>query len=101
MPCPFLRPIVKVNRHEMKFFICSDLRCLYQLLKQVDNGLKTICTCISNHLREEGKTLVAEENRNDIAVDPVQASQIILFWFFTLVILQILSEKKRFIIQNI
>ncbi|XP_063729790.1 cullin-3-A-like [Symsagittifera roscoffensis] len=71
-----MNPIVEMPGSGVVFMLknqkIADLRCLYQLLKQVDNGLKTICTCISNHLREEGKTLVAEENRNDIAVDPVQ-----------------------------
>jgi len=40
----------------------ADLRCLYQLFKQVDNGLRTIAACISRHLREEGKVLVSDDS---------------------------------------
>lgn len=39
----------------------SDLACMYKLLKRVDQGLKTMCSTISGHLRVLGRALVAED----------------------------------------
>ncbi|KAH3808321.1 hypothetical protein DPMN_136674 [Dreissena polymorpha] len=50
--------------HMLKNNKTDDLQCMYKLLKRVDNGLKTMCGCISGYLREQGKALVAEEGED-------------------------------------
>jgi cullin 3 len=42
---------------------------MYKLFYRVNNGLKTMCQCISQYLREQGRALVieeAEEGKNAI-----------------------------------
>jgi hypothetical protein len=56
-----------------------DLCCMYKLLVRVPNGLKTMCTCISGYLREQGKALVSEEGedgKNAITYVQVNTSKI-------------------------
>ena len=47
---------------------------MYKLFKRVQNGLKTMCDCISGYLREQGKALVAEEETGKNAINFVQVS---------------------------
>ncbi|KAK7089946.1 cullin-3-like [Littorina saxatilis] len=47
----------------------DDLACMYKLFFRVNNGLRTMCHCISQYLREQGRALVieeAEEGKNAI-----------------------------------
>jgi len=50
--------------HMLKNNKTDDLACMYKLLVRVPNGLKTMCTCISAYLREQGKALVTEERED-------------------------------------
>lgn len=50
--------------HMLKNNKTDDLCCMYKLLVRVPNGLKTMCTCISGYLREQGKALVSEEGED-------------------------------------
>ena len=47
--------------HMLKNNKTEDLGCMYKLFIRVNNGLKTMCECISAYLREQGKALVIEE----------------------------------------
>lgn len=47
----------------------DDLACMYKLFFRVSNGLRTMCNCINQYLREQGRALVieeAEEGKNAI-----------------------------------
>ena len=50
----------------------DDLHCMYKLLVRVSQGLKTMCTCISGYLREQGKKLVSEEGDGKNAITYIQ-----------------------------
>ncbi|KAB7500154.1 Cullin-3 [Armadillidium nasatum] len=50
----------------------EDLACMYKVLSRVSDGLKTLADCISQHLREQGKNLVAEEEGGKNAITFVQ-----------------------------
>lgn len=39
----------------------EDLNCMYRLLCRVSNGLQCIVSCVSAYLRDQGKSLVTEE----------------------------------------
>lgn len=39
----------------------EDLNCMYRLLCRVQAGLQCMITCVSNYLRQQGKSLVTEE----------------------------------------
>jgi cullin 3 len=39
----------------------QDLNCMYRLLCRVNSGLQCIISCVSAYLREQGKSLVTEE----------------------------------------
>uniref|UniRef100_A0A6G1S2S2 Cullin-3 n=1 Tax=Aceria tosichella TaxID=561515 RepID=A0A6G1S2S2_9ACAR len=39
----------------------ADLNCMYRLLCRVNTGLQCIISCVSAYLREQGKSLVTEE----------------------------------------
>lgn len=41
---------------------------MYKLFSRVDNGLKTIIACVSNHLRQEGKSLVTDDGNKEDAI---------------------------------
>ena len=41
--------------------VCADLACMYKLFYRVSGGLRTVCSCISQYLREQGRALVVEE----------------------------------------
>ena len=42
-------------------FDVADLLCMYNLFNRVTDGLNTMCSCISAHLREQGRSLVTEQ----------------------------------------
>lgn len=46
----------------------DDLKTMYKLFSRVDNGLKTIIACVSNHLRQEGKSLVTDDGNKEDAI---------------------------------
>ena len=48
---------------------------MYKLFVRVKDGLKSMCTCISAYLREQGKELVAEKAEPTSPVSYVQVSQ--------------------------
>lgn len=50
----------------------DDLACMYKLLTRVNDGLKTMSECVSQYLREIGKSLVQEDDMNTNAVNYVQ-----------------------------
>nr|CAG4638271.1 EOG090X01NX [Cyclestheria hislopi] len=59
--------------HMLKSQKTEDLRCMYKLLHRVHDGLRTISSCVSQHLREEGKALVTEEEGGGNALNFVQS----------------------------
>lgn len=42
----------------------EDLNCMYKLFARVTDGLRTVCDCVSQFLRERGKTLVQEDQES-------------------------------------
>lgn len=57
--------------HMLKNNKTDDLACMYKLLARVKDGLKTMSDCVSQYLRELGKSLVQEEE-NTNAVNYIQ-----------------------------
>ena len=53
----------------------DDLRCMYKLLSRVPDGLRTTSSCVSQHLREEGKSLVTEDEGGANALNFVQVTK--------------------------
>lgn len=51
----------------------QDLACMYKLLSNLSDGLKTMSDCLSKYLREEGRSLVKEEGTNLNPVTYVQS----------------------------
>lgn len=49
-------------------YLVKDLARMYKLFSRVDNGLKTIIACVSNHLRQEGKSLVTDDGNKEDAI---------------------------------
>lgn len=47
--------------HMLKNQKTEDLACMYKLFGRVSDGLKTMADCVSHYLREQGKSLVQEE----------------------------------------
>lgn len=60
--------------HMLKNNKTDDLACMYKVLSRVSDGLKTLAECISQHLREQGKALVTEEEGGKNAITFVQVS---------------------------
>lgn len=58
--------------HMLKNNKTDDLACMYKLLTRVNDGLKTMSDCVSQYLRELGKSLVKEESMNTNAVNYIQ-----------------------------
>lgn len=50
----------------------DDLACMYKLFSRVTDGLRTVCECVSQYLREKGRALVQEEDAGTNAVTFVQ-----------------------------
>ncbi|KAF2359059.1 Cullin N-terminal [Trinorchestia longiramus] len=51
----------------------EDLACMYSVLARVQDGLTTLALCMSQHLREQGKALVQEEEGGKNAIAFVQS----------------------------
>lgn len=64
----------------------DDLHCMYKLLSRVSDGLRTMASCVSQHLREEGKVLVTEEEGGANALNFVQVSVFVLLVGWMLVL---------------
>ena len=68
--------------HMLKNNKTEDLGCMYKLFIRVENGLKTMCDCISAYLREQGKALTVEEGgdgKNAITFVQVSKNRVKLF----------------------
>lgn len=50
----------------------DDLACMYKLFSRVQDGVKTISDCVSKYLREQGKSLVKEEESGTNPITFVQ-----------------------------
>lgn len=50
----------------------EDLNCMYKLFSRVTEGLRTACECVSQFLREQGRSMVQEDNSATNAVHFVQ-----------------------------
>ncbi|XP_060844607.1 cullin-3-like [Rhopalosiphum padi] len=59
--------------HMLKNNKIDDLACMYKLLSRVPEGLKTMSDCVSQYLREIGKSLVQEENISTNAIIYIQS----------------------------
>jgi len=58
-------------KHLLMIFV--DLACMYKLFGRVpEEGLRTMCDCISMYLREQGRALVTEEETGTNAIVYVQ-----------------------------
>lgn len=66
--------------HMLKNNKTEDLACMYKLMSRVLDGLKAVAECVSQHLREQGKALVAEEEGGKNAITFVQVSQNFVYW---------------------
>lgn len=51
----------------------QDLSCMYKLLSNLSDGLKTMADCLSKYLREEGRSLVKEDETDINPVTYVQS----------------------------
>ena len=58
--------------HMLKCMKTEDLRCMYKLLGRVTDGHKTMSSCVSAHLRVEGKDLVTDDEAGANALNFVQ-----------------------------
>jgi len=58
--------------HMLKNQKTEDLACMYKLFSRVSDGLKTMSDCVSHYLKEQGKTLVQEEDGGTNAINFVQ-----------------------------
>ncbi|UXI20421.1 synapsin [Sarcoptes scabiei] len=54
--------------HMLEYQKIGDLARMYKLFSRVENGLKTIITAVSSHLRQEGKSLVTDDGNKE---DPI------------------------------
>ncbi|XP_057368475.1 cullin-3-A-like [Daphnia carinata] len=59
--------------HMLKCQKTDDLHCMYKLLGRVSDGLRTMASCVSAHLREEGKALVNVDESGANALNFVQS----------------------------
>ncbi|XP_015374685.1 PREDICTED: cullin-3-like [Diuraphis noxia] len=76
----------------------DDLACMYKLLSRVSEGLKTMSDCVSQYLRELGKSLVQEQDINTNAVNYIQLTEndVELVLDKAMVIFRFLQEKDVF-----
>ncbi|XP_014480289.1 PREDICTED: cullin-3 isoform X5 [Dinoponera quadriceps] len=58
--------------HMLKNQKTEDLGCMYKLFARVSDGLRTVCDCVSQFLKEQGRALVQEEHESTNAVSYVQ-----------------------------
>ncbi|KAK0163798.1 hypothetical protein PV328_002492 [Microctonus aethiopoides] len=63
-----MRTIVEMENsgvvHMLKNQKTDDLGCMYKLFSRVTDGLRTICDCASQFLREQGRSMVQEEQES-------------------------------------
>ncbi|XP_024939142.1 cullin-3 isoform X4 [Cephus cinctus] len=50
--------------HMLKNQKTEDLGCMYKLFSRVTDGLRTVCDCVSQFLREQGRAMVQEEHES-------------------------------------
>lgn len=50
--------------HMLKNQKTEDLGCMYKLFSRVSDGLRTVCDCVSQFLKEQGRALVQEEHES-------------------------------------
>ena len=62
--------------HMLKNQKTEDLACMYKLFSRVCEGLKTMSDCVSLYLREQGKSLVQEQEPATNAITFVQVSEL-------------------------
>lgn len=62
--------------HMLKNQRTDDLACMYSLFRRVHDGLKTMSDCVSQYLREQGKSLVQEEATGTNAISFVQVGNV-------------------------
>ena len=62
--------------HMLQNLKTEDLNCMYKLFSRVDDGINTVCGCVSQFLRERGRALVQEEQ--DSSTNAVQFVQNLL-----------------------
>lgn len=48
--------------HMLQHLKTDDLCCMFKLFSRVNDGLRTVCECVSQYLRERGRALVQEEH---------------------------------------
>ncbi|XP_063228534.1 cullin-3 [Bacillus rossius redtenbacheri] len=58
--------------HMLKNRKTDDLACMYKLFNRVAGGLKTMSECVSQYLKEQGRSLVQEEEGGTNAITFVQ-----------------------------
>lgn len=51
--------------HMLKNLKTEDLGCMCKLFLRVPDGLRTICDCVSQFLREQGRAMVQEEQESN------------------------------------
>lgn len=59
--------------HMLKNNKTEDLECMYRLFSVVKDGLKTMSDCISAFLRQQGKSLVTDDNSGVNAITYIQS----------------------------
>lgn len=50
--------------HMLKNQKTEDFGCMYKLFSRVSDGLRTVCDCVSQFLKEQGRALVQEEQES-------------------------------------
>ncbi|XP_050422595.1 cullin-3-B-like [Adelges cooleyi] len=72
-----MKTIVEMENSGFVFMLrnerTKDLACMYKLLSNLSDGLKTMSDCLSKYLREEGRSLVKEDETNLNPVTYVQS----------------------------
>lgn len=72
-----MKTIVEMENSGFVFMLknqrTQDLACMYKLLSNLSDGLKTMSDCLSKYLREEGRSLVKEDETDLNPVTYVQS----------------------------
>ncbi|XP_043265237.1 cullin-3-A isoform X1 [Colletes gigas] len=50
--------------HMLKNQKTEDLGCMYKLFSRVSDGLRTVCDCVSQFLKEQGRAMIQEEHES-------------------------------------
>lgn len=67
--------------HMLKNQKTDDIACMYKLFSRVPDGLKIMSECVSKYLREQGKSLVQEDDSCN-AISFVQVIRLVQNNFF-------------------